>query len=358
MIRKRKAVVLLTALWIVALLGFLLSSIVHRVRLEMLLATYERDATTARALLDSGWARALAAIRQDGDDELDFPGESWGTPADMREEKLLPAESLVGETPVRWRVTDEGSKININTADRKIIEQVLTAHFGASVNARELAGAIIDWTDADDNGAAESDFYSTRKFPHGARNSAITFLDELNAIDGVTVALFAGEDANGNGLVDPNENDGARLSPEDNADGELQPALTELFTIWGDGAINVNTTPEKTLSAVFAGVVDPAEAAKLARAIAERRSGPDAISGTMDDTPFRSASEIAEIIGAPNYEKCKTLGARLGVASEAFSVRVDVDIETTRMRMRGNGLVLRDRGELRIAYWRPVETLR
>ena len=43
--------------------------------------------------------------------------------------------------------------------------------------------------------------------------------------------LLYGEDANLNGMLDPNENDGMKLPPYDNQDGILDPGLFEYVTV-------------------------------------------------------------------------------------------------------------------------------
>ena len=44
-----------------------------------------------------------------------------------------------------------------------------------------------------------------------------------------------GEDANLNGILDPNENDGPLNPPNDNQDGILDPGLFEYVTVWTVG---------------------------------------------------------------------------------------------------------------------------
>ncbi|MBC8113052.1 MAG: hypothetical protein H7062_01620, partial [Candidatus Saccharimonas sp.] len=55
-------------------------------------------------------------------------------------------------------------------------------------------------------------------------------IDELLLVQGVTPALLYGEDANRNGLLDPNENDGDQSPPLDNADGVLDHGWVAFLT--------------------------------------------------------------------------------------------------------------------------------
>ena len=48
--------------------------------------------------------------------------------------------------------------------------------------------------------------------------------------------ILYGEDANLNGMLDPNENDGMTLPPYDNQDGILDPGVFEYVTTWSHEA--------------------------------------------------------------------------------------------------------------------------
>ena len=76
-------------------------------------------------------------------------------------------------------------------------------------------------------------------------------IEELLQIQGITPALFYGEDANRNGMLDPNEDDGNESLPNDNADGILDAGFREFFTASskernstsaGEKKININGT--------------------------------------------------------------------------------------------------------------------
>ncbi|MEZ6065190.1 MAG: type II secretion system protein GspK [Planctomycetaceae bacterium] len=116
----------------------------------------------------------------------------------------------------------------------------------------ELADAILDWVDADDDPRTygiESDLYELMTPPYSAKNGPIDSIDELLMVDGVTAELLYGEDANRNGLLDPNENDGTATLPNDNADGILDLGWSAYLTGYsresnlrpdGTSKINVN----------------------------------------------------------------------------------------------------------------------
>jgi DNA uptake protein ComE-like DNA-binding protein len=88
----------------------------------------------------------------------------------------------------------------------------------------EIADAILDWLDDDDEARAygcEIDYYQGLVPPYEPTNGELESIDELLKVRDVTPELFYGEDANRNGILDPNENDGELSLPWDNADGVL-----------------------------------------------------------------------------------------------------------------------------------------
>jgi len=116
----------------------------------------------------------------------------------------------------------------------------------------DICNAILDWIDSDSEariGGAESVTYQGLAVPYSARNAPMESIDELLQVQGITPYLFYGEDSNRNGLLDPNENDGADSLPNDNADGILNLGFRDYFTVssrerntmpGGDKKININ----------------------------------------------------------------------------------------------------------------------
>ena len=100
----------------------------------------------------------------------------------------------------------------------------------------ELADAILDFIDDDDEprtNGCESEYYKSLTPSYPAKNGPLETLDELLLVRGVTPDLLYGEDANRNGLLDPNENDGSVSWPPDNADSTLQLGWSSYLTVFG-----------------------------------------------------------------------------------------------------------------------------
>jgi DNA uptake protein ComE-like DNA-binding protein len=134
--------------------------------------------------------------------------------------------SAQGDHPV-WGLVDEASKVNLNTATAAMLQNLpqMTAN---------LAAAMYDWRTGSNSspstGGAKSETYSTLNPPYLCKNAQYETPDELSMVYGMNMDYIYGEDANLNGILDPNENDGDVTPPNDNQDGILDPGLLEYVT--------------------------------------------------------------------------------------------------------------------------------
>ena len=136
---------------------------------------------------------------------------------------------------------DEASKLNLNTATAAMLE--LLPHM-----TPELAAAIIDWRDSNStvsDGGAEDETYQRLTPPYRCKNANFESVDELRLVHGMDTEILYGDDANMNGALDPNENDGDNSAPNDDRNGVLDPGILEYLTVWSRestaGFTNVNT---------------------------------------------------------------------------------------------------------------------
>jgi hypothetical protein len=149
--------------------------------------------------------------------------------------------TLLRELPLDGQATlfglnDECAKLNLNTlplkhSERPAARQRLLALPGVTV---QIADAILDWMDPDDDVSefgAETSWYTAQSPPRRPRQGPFQRLEELLQVRGITPELLYGEDQNGNGILDPEENDGNRRFPSDNADGVLQQGLSQYITV-------------------------------------------------------------------------------------------------------------------------------
>jgi len=139
--------------------------------------------------------------------------------------------SAQGDHPV-WGLVDEASKVNLNNASAAMLQNLpqMTAN---------LAAAMYDWQTGSNatvsTGGAKSQTYSGLNPPYLCKSAPYETIDELSLVYGMNMDYLYGEDANLNGILDPNENDGPLTPPNDNQDGILDPGLFEYVTVWTAG---------------------------------------------------------------------------------------------------------------------------
>jgi DNA uptake protein ComE-like DNA-binding protein len=127
-----------------------------------------------------------------------------------------------------WGLVDEAGKVNLNYTDP-------TNFLNLPQMTVNLAAAMGDWASSSttpSSGGAKSETYSALPTPYLCKNGPYETIDELRLVYGMNLDLLYGEDANLNGILDPNENDGMTLPPYDNQNGILDPGVFEYVTVW------------------------------------------------------------------------------------------------------------------------------
>jgi len=148
------------------------------------------------------------------------------------------------EKLVRYGVTDESSKLNINVATRPQLKSLISRFVTEDMNVDELVDALIDWRDEDNTPlefGAEDKFYAELDPPYKVKNAPFDTVEELLLVRGFAGGLLYGEDYDRNGLMSPNENDGEERFPPDDLDDKLNVGLYPYVTVYSR---DTNTTAE------------------------------------------------------------------------------------------------------------------
>ncbi len=251
--RGARGSVLILVLWIAFGLVTLALYFAQSVSFELRAADHRVAATEA--------SQAIAGALRYASNVLATLSEQPGLPPDEFE---YAAEAVpVGEATVwflgrnprpaladrpYFALVDEASKLNLNTATADML-QLLPGM------TPEFAAAILDWRDSDSEpgpGGAEDDIYLRLTPAYRCKNAPFESVEELRLVYGADLRYLFGEDANLNGVLDPNENDGDASLPDDNRDGFLDAGLFEYVTVHsvapntrsdGSPRINVNSSP-------------------------------------------------------------------------------------------------------------------
>lgn len=176
-----------------------------------------------------------------------------------------------------YGLISEAGKLSLNAATAEQLELLpeMTA---------EIAGAIVDWRDTDQEeseSGAESNYYLAQDPPYNAKDGDFETIEELLMVRDVDPTELFGEDANRNGMLEPNENDGSERMPDDNSDNNLTHGLYAYTTVYakqpntnpetGEPRVNVNQSGQQELLDVLQTVFESNRATELSnRIIAER----------------------------------------------------------------------------------------
>ncbi len=206
-------------------------------------------------------------------------------------------ENTLAEAQIRFGITDEASKLNINVATEeqllRLIEPVVqNLDEEAEGKAQELVAALLDWRDADADmrtNGAEAEYYATLNPPYRPKNAEFETVEELLMVKGFTGRILYGEDYDRNGLMTQNEDDGEQVFPNDNGDGVLERGIYPYITVWShdtntasDNQPRVNLFgPKDHVAEKLAEIFDRQEVIDWLLATS-KKGGPDGIKSLAD----------------------------------------------------------------------------
>jgi general secretion pathway protein K len=299
---RERGIALLLVLWIFMILGVLALDFARYMRDDAMAAVNLADETRGYYLALAGLNRALYEAEQalaeesdgggaspgsarvgaggrsleDDDDEDEDEDEDRGAGGGMSgggldgDDEEEGALGRLGPADGQWhegefaggrfavRMTDEGGRISLNTADEALLARVvrsLVRGGGATTGidrrteaaVEGVVDAILDWRDPDDlerMSGAESEYYLARRAPYRAKNGWFDSPEELLLVKGITPALLYG--------------------------GPDSPGLRDIFSVYSrEPKVNLRTAPAAVLQVLLD--VDAAEAADL---VAQREADP------------------------------------------------------------------------------------
>lgn len=229
----RTGMVLLLVFFVLALASMAAGTLLLLMQAETGASVAANDGQYAYAAAMSGLERALDLLQQDPADI-----ETWYDNPDQLRHQLafesggdrwcftVYAYNPEDPTTVRYGLSDEAGRININVAD----EEVLLNLPGMTV---DLIDALLDYRDADDEarpGGAEQDYYDQLPTPYRIKNGRFRTVEELLLVKGFDGPVVFGEDANYNERLDDGEADGQERFPPDDNDQQLNLGLRGLCT--------------------------------------------------------------------------------------------------------------------------------
>jgi len=166
------------------------------------------------------------------------------------------------------RVVSEGGRFNINyillREDKALLREIFSKWGLEIEDAQNIADALGDWVDADDNVAlngAEKNEYEKAGRVNQPFNRPFYDLSEMQLVRGMA-------------LVEA-----------------MKPDWRDWFTIWSGGALDVNEAPAELIAAAAECPVEQADI------IPEKVRGDDGMRDTLDDAPFQNAAAALDLLG-------------------------------------------------------------
>ncbi len=133
-------------------------------------------------------------------------------------------------------LVDEASKANLNNTKLYTSPDTSTNLLqNLPQMTLPLISAMYDWNTSNANqtmNGAKSPTYEGLNPPYLCKQTNYETVGELRMVYGMNLDLLYGEDINLNGALDPNENDGPALPPNDNSDGMLDSGFLEYVTVY------------------------------------------------------------------------------------------------------------------------------
>ncbi len=316
------------------ILGVFAISLGYHVRQKVTLSQRLDLRNELYGIAETGIQTALVEIQKpDASESWDTLADSWSTHEEIFNKISVGNGSSTvsyeywdneeGAMKTRYGAQDEESKINLNQAPPEIISRILQIQGGLDADEAEgIAYAVVDWRDTDTflvhpTHGAEDEYYEDEKFPYEAKDAPFQVLQEFMLVRGM--------------------------------DPEIFQKVKEKVTVYGTGAVNINTASREVLLATGLGE-------RLVQSILAYRAGTDKLEGTTDDQAFIQAGAVVSTLttaygGLPGGEVA-TLNTLVtqGVfttASGAFMIRSRASIP------QGSALdiiAVADRGA-NILYW-------
>jgi type II secretory pathway component PulK len=230
---NKKAQVIIIILWTLVILTILAVTIGHRVSIAMRLSRYQRDSLGASCSAGAGINSAIVVLDNDdrGNDGL---RDIWSTGIEPLTNKPLLENIEVKEgsqetftvsylydkdNDTCLCMSDEERKININTADKDLLEALL-AECGVA-NPQELTKDIRLWRG---HNIPESSDYTGSGYNN--KNVEFSNIEELLLVKGV----------------------------KETAPQNLEK-LMGLITVFSSGLVNINTAPEEVLTVLIKAII-------------------------------------------------------------------------------------------------------
>lgn len=233
--REQSGFALIAVLLVLAFVAVIGAEFAYSMRLEASAARIYKETLIATHLAEAGIEQATRELVAEFafvalGDEKD-PGVDPACPMVFYTTarvaiKRLPHQNVpLGGGQFSYCITDEDSRLNLNTVTGDRFSRLLEALGVERADRDTISDSLLDWKDTNEehriNGAESEDTYLKLPVPYRSKNGNLDSVAELTQIKGVTPTLLEG------------------------ADGRR--GLADVVTVWGSGQININTVGREVL---------------------------------------------------------------------------------------------------------------
>lgn len=311
--RENKGFVLVSVLWIIAILTVVALGFARRAMMERQAAWYALDREQAQHLARAAAERGIVEVRNKGliDAYQDKGGytslnQTWAKPVDMlKQSQFLPlfAGKENSGDECTYQIHDCSSRISLNNTPTDVIQNFELMDYRV---ARELI--------------------ARRQRPQpGDQAQLFMSIEELRTFAEIDDEVWYGtEDIRG---------------------------LREMITVWGDGKLNLNTAPYELLAAI------PKLDGGVLEAIVTYRNGEDGELGTGDDQVFESMGDLVEKLDV-SAEKVAVLHKYCTTNSVVFTVEAVATRRQGKINAYCDVTISIETGQAIVKQWRenPIGT--
>lgn len=329
----RRGSILIGVLWSLFFLASLALVINSLITPQLSLAARLRDRVVLRHITEAGMKKAIIEIRADETEGYDVLNDTWSVNEDAFKEiqlsdgkyfslKYAVSGEEGSEGQEYYGLTDEERKININTATGDVLNKLLEiAGEASSQESADIADAIIDWRDEDDepgDNGAEDSYYEGLSPGYVCKNAPFDVLEELLLVKAMTQDIY--------------------------------DKVKDYLTVYGNGKVNLNTAEVLVLQSL-------GMRSSLTEKVITFREGDDGTIGTEDDNAFNSTEGAGLLLSSKvglNAEETNEFiaiaeGDLAGVQSDHFRGISIGALQDQEMSARIVFVINRDE---QIRYWR------
>jgi len=276
----RRGSVLILSLWVLFFLAALGMAIGSYVSANILQAQRLADRMTARYLAKAGCEQAAYLALNSTNAWDGLASDAWNNESSLfgdidldigRFSVVYVTEPFAGTYTTNVGIIGESGKINVSDAPVEVIAALVELAGGlVTAEAEDIANAILDWRDPDDEmltGGAENSYYSGLNPAYTCKNGRFQSVRELLLIKGI--------------------------------DEELLNRIAPYLTVFGSANVNLNVADQLVLESVARGSVrggySPDVCRSLARTIVAYRRAGNSFKVASGDTIRDNLDEFSQL---------------------------------------------------------------